>query len=127
MSKIVVNTNVTLDGVMQSPASADEDPRGGFEHGGWAIPYFDQVMAEQAGQGIAQGGAFLFGRRTFEHFASVWPHQPDDDMSRAEVLRLARRTEEATSTLRDAVELHRRKGNVVDEARAEALLEELGA
>ena len=37
-------------------------------------------MAEQAGQGIAQGGAFLFGRRTYEHFASVWPNQPDDDM-----------------------------------------------
>ena len=37
-------------------------------------------MAEQAGQGIAQGGAFLFGRRTYEHFASVWPNQPDDDV-----------------------------------------------
>ena len=80
MGKVVVNTNVTLDGVMQAPAGPDEDPRGGFEHGGWATPYFDQVMAEQAGQGIAQGGAFLFGRRTYEHFASVWPHQPDDDM-----------------------------------------------
>ena len=65
---------------MQAPAGPDEDPRGGFEHGGWATPYFDRVMAEQAGQGIAQGGAFLFGRRTYEHFASVWPHQPDDDM-----------------------------------------------
>jgi dihydrofolate reductase len=80
MSKVVANTNVTLDGVMQAPAGRDEDPRGGFEHGGWATPYFDQVMAEQAGQGIAQGGAFLFGRRTYEHFASVWPHQPDEDM-----------------------------------------------
>ena len=80
MGKVVVNTNVTLDGVMQAPAGPDEDPRGGFEHGGWATPYFDRVMAEQAGQGIAQGGAFLFGRRTYEHFASVWPNQPDDDM-----------------------------------------------
>ena len=80
MAKVVVNTNVTLDGVMQAPAGPDEDPRGGFEHGGWATPYFDRVMAEQAGQGIAQGGAFLFGRRTYEHFASVWPHEPDDDM-----------------------------------------------
>ena len=80
MGKIVVNTNVTLDGVMQAPAGPDEDPRGGFEHGGWATPYFDRVMAEQAGQGIAQGGAFLFGRRTYEHFASVWPNQPDDDV-----------------------------------------------
>ena len=80
MGKLVVNTNVSLDGVMQAPAGPDEDPRGGFEHGGWASPYFDRVMAEQARRGIDQGGAFLFGRRTYEHFASVWPHQPGDDM-----------------------------------------------
>jgi dihydrofolate reductase len=80
MSKVVVNTNVTLDGVMQAPAAPDEDQRGGFERGGWATPYFDRVMADRAGEGIAQGGGFLFGRRTYEHFASVWPHQPDDDM-----------------------------------------------
>ena len=48
MSGVVVNANVTLDGVMQAPAGPDEDTRGGFVHGGWARPYFDQVMAEQA-------------------------------------------------------------------------------
>jgi hypothetical protein len=46
MSEVVVNTNVTLDGVMQAPAGPGEDTRGGFLHGGWARPYFDQVMAE---------------------------------------------------------------------------------
>jgi len=102
MSKVVVNTNVTLDGVMQAPAGPDEDPRGGFVHGGWARPYFDQVMAEQAGEGIAKGGAFLFGRRTYEHFASVWPHQPDDDMF-AKVLN-ERTKYVASRTLREPLE-----------------------
>jgi dihydrofolate reductase len=79
MRRIVVNNNVTLDGVMQSPARPDEDRRGGFEHGGWAPPYFDSVMAEEAGKGMAGGGAMLFGRRTYEDFAKVWPNMPDDD------------------------------------------------
>jgi dihydrofolate reductase len=79
MSRLVVNTNLTLDGVMQSPADPDEDRRGGFEHGGWAPPYFDQVMGDAAAEGIAKGGALLFGRRTYEHFASVWPDQPEDN------------------------------------------------
>ena len=48
MSRLVVNTNLTLDGVMQSPADPDEDRRDGFEHGGWAPPYFDQVMGDAA-------------------------------------------------------------------------------
>jgi dihydrofolate reductase len=79
MRRIVVNNNVTLDGVMQAPARPDEDRRGGFEHGGWATPYFDPVMAEEAGAGMASGGAVLFGRRTYEDFATVWPHMPGDN------------------------------------------------
>src|SRR5215210_8399692 len=54
-------------------------PRDGFEHGGWAPPYFDQVMGDRAAEGMARGGAMLFGRRTFEQFASFWPTQPDDN------------------------------------------------
>jgi dihydrofolate reductase len=79
MSKLVVNTNLTLDGVMQAPSDHDEDRRGGFEHGGWAPPYFDQVMADVAAEGIAKGGALLFGRRTYEQFASFWSTQPEDN------------------------------------------------
>lgn len=80
MRRIVVNNNVTLDGVMQAPGRADEDRRGGFEHGGWANPYFDSVMAEAAGEGMATGAAFLFGRRTYDDFASVWPNMPEDNL-----------------------------------------------
>ncbi len=79
MSRLVVNENLTLDGVMQSPADPDEDRRDGFERGGWAPPYFDQVMGDAAAEGIAKGGALLFGRKTYEHFASVWPDQPEEN------------------------------------------------
>ena len=79
MTRIVVNNSLTLDGVMQAPGRPDEDRGGGFEHGGWAQPYFDPVMAEAAGEGMASGGALLFGRRTYEDFAKVWPNMPADN------------------------------------------------
>ena len=72
MSKVVVFTNLTLDGVMQAPARPDEDRRGGFEHGGWATPY--AAMA-QAGESMANTGALLLGRRTYEDFYTVWPNR----------------------------------------------------
>jgi dihydrofolate reductase len=79
MSRIIVNENVTLDGVMQAPGRPDEDRRDGFEHGGWGQPYFDEVMGQKAGEGMARTDAFLFGRRTYEDFASIWPNMPEDD------------------------------------------------
>jgi dihydrofolate reductase len=79
MSRVVITNNLTLDGVMQSPSHPDEDRRGGFEHGGWAPPYADEVMASFMARGIEQGETMLFGRRTYEQFASYWPHQPDDN------------------------------------------------
>ena len=72
MSKVVVLTNLTLDGVMQGPARPDEDRRGGFEHGGWAAPY---AAMEATGNNFASAGALLFGRRTYEQFYAVWPKQ----------------------------------------------------
>src|SRR3984893_16609378 len=78
MRKVVVFNNVTLDGVMQAPGRPDEDVRGGFEQGGWALPYDDEVKVEAMGRGMAQTGAMLFGRRTYEDFFSVWPHRTDN-------------------------------------------------
>jgi dihydrofolate reductase len=78
MSRLVVVCSLTLDGVMQAPARPDEDRRGGFEHGGWALPYNDAVMAERMGQGMTQGGSLLLGRRTYEDFYRVWPHRRDN-------------------------------------------------
>jgi dihydrofolate reductase len=73
MRKIVVTNSLTLDGVMQGPGRPDEDRRGGFEHGGWALPYKDPVMMTAMGEGMAQGADLLFGRRTYEDFFAVWP------------------------------------------------------
>jgi dihydrofolate reductase len=81
MADLTVINHVTLDGVMQAPARPDEDRRDGFEHGGWAVPYGDPVMAEFMGKGMARDGALLFGRRTYEDFASVWPQQEGNPIS----------------------------------------------
>jgi dihydrofolate reductase len=75
VSKIVVFTNLTLDGVMQAPARPDEDCRGGFEHGGWAALY---GAMQHAGGTMGEAGALLFGRRTYEDFYSVWPNRKDN-------------------------------------------------
>lgn len=78
MSRIVVTCNVTLDGVMQSPSGLDEDRRDGFDHGGWAVPYQDEVLGREMGKQMTQTGALLFGRRTYENFYSYWPNQKDN-------------------------------------------------
>ncbi|HSS61846.1 MAG TPA: dihydrofolate reductase family protein [Candidatus Limnocylindrales bacterium] len=77
MSKVVVFMNLTLDGVMQAPGRPDEDRRGGFEYGGWAVPYADQEMGKVATESMATTGGLLFGRRTYEDFYSVWPKRTD--------------------------------------------------
>ena len=78
MRKVVVFTSVTLDGVMQAPGRPDEDPRGGFTHGGWASAYNDPVMGAVAAEGMANTGPILLGRRTYQDFHSFWPHQTDN-------------------------------------------------
>ena len=78
MRKIVATISLTLDGVMQAPGRPDEDRRGGFEHGGWALPYRDPVMMQTMGKGMAEAGPLLFGRRTYEDFFTVWPSRKDN-------------------------------------------------
>jgi dihydrofolate reductase len=72
MRSLVVNTFVSLDGVMQAPGGPDEDPTGGFRHGGWAVNYFDDEMMERmAGSAPYE---LLLGRGTYEIFAAHWPY-----------------------------------------------------
>jgi dihydrofolate reductase len=78
MSKVVVVSSLSLDGLMQAPGREDEDPRGGFTHGGWAGPYADEVMGRAMGEGMAHSGAILLGRRTYLDFYSVWPKRKDN-------------------------------------------------
>jgi dihydrofolate reductase len=70
--KLTTNTNVSVDGVMQGLGGPEEDRRGGFERGGWAMPHFDSETADLTGQVYQRADAFLFGRRTYEVFAGSW-------------------------------------------------------
>lgn len=72
MSKLVVFSHLTLDGVMQAPGRPDEDTRGGFTHGGWAAIGGETAGAASAGFGTT--GGIVFGRRTYEDFFAVWPN-----------------------------------------------------
>ena len=78
MRELTAVESITLDGVMQAPGRPDEDVRGGFEHGGWAVPYSDEVMGRAMGERMAQGGSLVLGRRTYEDFAGYWPKQKDN-------------------------------------------------
>jgi dihydrofolate reductase len=80
--KLTTNTNVSVDGVMQGLGGTEEDRRGGFERGGWAMPYFDEETAALIGQVYQRADAFLFGRRTYEVFAGSWgANQGDNPIS----------------------------------------------
>jgi dihydrofolate reductase len=79
MGKVIVMNGLSLDGVMQSPGRPDEDPRGGFEHGGWGRPYGDETMVAKWGQRLAEltGGKheWLFGRLSYEQLLTHWNAQ----------------------------------------------------
>jgi dihydrofolate reductase len=77
MRKLIVPAFVTLDGVIQSPGSPDEDIANGFTHGGWFWPYADE--ATDAMEDLFQRPfELVLGRRTYDVFASFWPHVEAD-------------------------------------------------
>jgi dihydrofolate reductase len=76
MRKIIVFTNLTLDGVMQAPGRPDEDNRDGFKYGGWAAPYNAMVDAQVPVMSNIE--PLLFGRRTYQDFYQVWPNRTDN-------------------------------------------------
>jgi dihydrofolate reductase len=79
MRKLVVGAFITLDGVMQAPGGPNEDREGGFQHGGWLVPYFDEKFGESMAAWTKHAGAFLLGRKTYDIFAASWPNSPDPE------------------------------------------------
>ncbi|MCC2593793.1 dihydrofolate reductase family protein [Tessaracoccus sp. OS52] len=82
MRRLVAVEFLSVDGVMQGLGSPDEDRDGGFEHGGWGVPYGDVMHEVVDPAGLGATSAYLFGRRTYEKLAAFWPFQsPDNPMA----------------------------------------------
>jgi len=77
MRDLIVLSFVTLDSVMQAPGGPEEDPSGGFEHGGWTVGYFDDELGAAMGESMAPPFDLVLGRKTYEIFAAHWPHTDD--------------------------------------------------
>jgi dihydrofolate reductase len=74
MRNLAVQTFMTLDGVMQAPGGPEEDPSGGFTHGGWAVPHFDDAVGETVDEWMGRSFDLVLGRKTYEIFAAHWPY-----------------------------------------------------
>ncbi len=114
--KIITITHVTLDGVMQSPGGPEEDPRDGFSHGGWVMPFSDDALGQVMGEIIDGEFDMLLGRRTYEIFAAYWPYRDDTPIGEA----FNRATKYVVTRSLDSLDWETSRmigGDVVDEVR----------
>jgi dihydrofolate reductase len=79
MRRLITNTFLTLDGVMQAPGGPDEDTDGGFALGGWSVNYWDEVMNTAMGTTMGVPFDLVLGRRTYDVFAAHWPNSPEEE------------------------------------------------
>lgn len=78
MRTVITAAFVSLDGVMQAPGGPEEDPTGGFTHGGWTFHYWDEMMMQAMGGILSEPFDLLLGRKTYEIFAAHWPYMEGD-------------------------------------------------
>jgi dihydrofolate reductase len=78
MRELIVQTFVTLDGVMQAPGGPGEDDDGGFAYGGWSVNYWDEQMGQVMAEATGRPFAMVLGRRTYDIMAAYWPTAPEE-------------------------------------------------
>ena len=83
MRKIIVLSFISLDGVMQAPDGPGEDTSGGFNYGGWTVPYFDEFSGKVMGEQMGHSFDLLLGRKTYDIFASYWPDHTNNPVGSA--------------------------------------------
>jgi dihydrofolate reductase len=116
MRKIVVNTFLSLDGVMQAPGGPGEDPTGNFELEGWSVNYWDDLMGQQMDKTMGKPFDLLLGRKTYEIFAAYWPNASEEEGAGP----LNRATKYVVTTRLDRADWgpsHLIKGDVVSQIR----------
>jgi len=74
MRKLIVQSQITLDGIIQAPGGPEEDPTGGFKYGGWSAGYYDDFLGGVMSEQMAKPFDLLLGRKTYEIFAAYWPY-----------------------------------------------------
>lgn len=99
MRELAILTFVTLDGVMQAPALPEEDLSGNFKHGGWANPYWDEVMEQVEEEAMAEPYDLLLGRRTYEIFSGHFSEAGNPDIEASKLTRAKKYV--VTNTLKD--------------------------
>lgn len=114
MRKVIVLSFITLDGVMQGPGGPEEDTSGNFTHGGWTVPFFDEFLGEVMTGQMGQPFDLLLGRKTFELFASYWPHHEEEGAGINKATKYVASNTLTTHEWKKSVFLN---GNVVDEIR----------
>jgi dihydrofolate reductase len=78
MRKLILQTFLTLDGIMQAPGGPGEDDEGGFTHGGWSVNYWDEQMGEVMDEATSKPFAMVLGRKTYDIMAAHWPDAPEE-------------------------------------------------
>jgi dihydrofolate reductase len=78
MRRLIVNTFLTLDGVMQAPGGPGEDDSGGFTYGGWSVNYWDEPMGRFMDEAMSRPFDLVLGRKTYDIFAAHWPNAPEE-------------------------------------------------
>lgn len=79
MRKLIVTAFISLDGVVQAPGGPGEDEEGGFQRGGWTVPYFDEHLGQVMGELMGRPFDLVLGRKTYDIFAAFWPNASEEE------------------------------------------------